>query len=182
MRTKLTAAAAVMGLVVLALVGGLFGGDATGAPNQGPPANCDPAQEDAEVGAANGTDCATIEVTKVVTGTAPPGTTFPVRVVCPGGEVAAEGLPQADGPPVDKTLNLAAGETQSILLDNGAVCTISETPPAGCTLVSIDPDPVVNVRFDDVEEQGVIPVTVTNNCEVAAAPAAAVPAAPTFTG
>ncbi len=92
-------------------------------------------------------------------------------------------LPQADGPPVNKTLNLAAGETQNILLDSGAECTITETAPAGCTLVSINP-PAVTVTDGpegDVGLQRVFPVTVTNNCEVAAAPAA-IAAAPTFTG
>ena len=86
------------------------------------------------------------------------------------------GLPPVDGPPIDRILNLAAGETQSLYLDADTDCTISETPPTGCTLVSISPSTVIPVT-----ELVVSPVTVTNNCEVAAAPAA-VSAAPTFTG
>ena len=174
MRTKLIAAAAVMGLVALVLA---FEAGPSGAQ---PPPNCEGVLI-SEVGAATEVDknCATIEVTKVVTGTAPPGTTFPVLVVCSVRELSAQVLPPADGPPVNKTLNLAAGETQIILLDFPTECTITETAPPGCTLVSISPPTV------DIQTPIAYPVTVTNNCEFSAAPAAIaapVPAAPTFTG
>ena len=176
MRTKLMAAAAVLGLVALVLAVEAVPSSAGNGENCDVPLN-------------SPGFCAELQVTKVVTGTAPPGTTFPVQVVCPepNGEAGAEGLPLADGPPVDKTLNLAAGETQGILLSNGTMCTISETPPAGCT-VSID-RPIVEIADEDIIDQALFSVTVTNDCEVDAASAAAEPAAaevveavPAFTG
>ncbi len=178
MRTKSIAAGAVLGLLGLVLA---IEAAPSGAGK--PPSNCEatpPMTQEVEA-ALEATACATVEVTKVVTGTAPPGTTFPVRVVCPEGETAAQALPQADGPPVDKTLTFPAeGGTQSILLDAATDCTITETAPPGCMLVSIDP-PTVTVGSDDVLFERVLSVTVINDCEFAAAPAA-IAAAPTFTG
>ena len=177
MRTKLIATAAVMGLfgLVLAVEAGPSGA--------GPePSNCLLRASDS--GELEGARCATLEVTKVVTGTTAPDTTFPVVVDCvpingggePMGEVdaAGNGLPVGEVAPFDKTLIFpAGGGTQTIVMKVRAVCTISETPQPGCTLVSINP-PTVEVT-DDI----VYPVTVTNNCEVAAEAVAAVP---TFTG
>ena len=138
--------------------------------------------------------CAELKVTKVVTGTAPPGTTFPVVVDCQepsGGQAQSSGgLPPGNEPPFTQTLTFPeGGGMQSIFIGvlrrraRGVltVCTITETPPPGCTLVSINPS-TVTVDGRDPSLQIVFEVTVTNNCEVAAAPAAAVPAAPTFTG
>ena len=70
MRTKMIAAAAVMGLFGLILAAEAAPSGAGG----GQLANCLIDNEPNE--------CATLEVTKVVTGTAPPGTTFPVVVDC----------------------------------------------------------------------------------------------------
>ena len=188
MRTKLIAAAAVMGLVALVLVGGVFGGGASGAPTGTTlTPNCTLVNTD-EVGVAVSIpgSCATLEVTKVVTGAVPAGTTFPVQVVCgvQSNEVGAEGLPPVDELPVNKTLPfLEGGGTESVFLffEGATVCTISETPPPGCTLVSIDPA-TVPVNDTAVDSGTVFTVTVTNDCEVPPAPAAAVAAVPTFTG
>jgi Domain of unknown function (DUF5979) len=143
--------------------------------------------------------CATLEVTKVVTGTPqaspPAGTEFTVHVSCaktPDDEADAESfdgvdnLPPGQKPPFEKDLTFPSnGGTQSILVaaKRPSECTVSETPPAGCTLTSIDPEKTA------IEEPVVYPVTVTNNCdpapqpEVAAAGAAtAVVTTPRFTG
>ena len=149
----------------------LFGGDATGTPTgTTPPPNC----EETGTTGAEPAECAELEVTKVVTGTAPPGTTFPVVVDCE--DAAPLELPPGIPPPFTQTLTFTeGGGILSIFITTEAACTITETPPAGCTLVSIDPPTV------EILEPALFTVTVTNNCEVAAAPAA-IPAAPTFTG
>ena len=134
------------------------------------------------------TDC-TLAVTKVVTGKAAPGTTFSVGVAC---EPAADGGVDAstDGgqtPPFTTTLTFGEnGGAQDVLITRPASCTVTESPPPGCTLTSIDPkQPVL------VETSEPVNVTVTNDCQVAPAPtttvpaaqpAAAVAAAPSFTG
>ena len=140
--------------------------------------------------------CAQLEVTKIVTGTpapAPPtGTTFAVVVDCiptdengmnggPPNGVDAQQLPQAQTPPFTTTLTFPAdGGTQSVFIDRQSECTVSETPPPGCTLSSIDP------VTTEIEEPILYPVTVTNNCDPGQAPepapAAAVVEQPRFTG
>jgi hypothetical protein len=59
-------------------------------------------------------------------------------------------------------------------------CTVSEAPPAGCTLTSIDP------VTTEIRQPVIYPVTVTNNCDPPAQPtvqpAAAVVETPLFTG
>lgn len=140
--------------------------------------------------------CAQLEVTKIVTGTpapAPPsGTTFAVVVDCvpteengmvpiPENGVDAQQLPQGQTPPFTTTLTFPAeGGTQSVFIDRPSECTVSETPPAGCTLRSIDPETT------QIEEPILYPVTVTNNCdppvEPAGEPAVAVVEVPRFTG
>ena len=138
--------------------------------------------------------CAQLEVTKVVTGTpAPgpaPGTTFDVAVNCvpvergrmlppPTDGAAAQQLPQGLSPPFTTTLTFPeSGGTQSVFITRSADCTVSETPPAGCTLTSIDP------VLTQVRQPVIYPVTVTNNCDppVAVQPAAAVVETPLFTG
>jgi len=136
--------------------------------------------------------CATLRVTKTVTGTPAPGTTFSVVVDCalvekmgtiPAPEAsAADALPPGQDPPFTTTLTFPAnGGTQDVLITRSSDCTTTETPPPGCTLTSIDP--VTTEVRDDI----VYPVTVTNDCppppsEPAAAAAAPVVEAPRFTG
>jgi hypothetical protein len=188
MRTRLIVPAVVMGLLGAVLVAGpVSGGVIDGPPNCEVPIEAGTATPSGP--ASEPGSCAELQITKVVTGSAPAGTTFAVLVACEeasqNGETQA--LPPSDGPPVDKTLYLAAGETQTVFLDEQTTCTVSETPPPGCTLVSIDPPTVVVDKFV------VYPVTVTNDCpepeaepeaEAEAEPAAAevVAAEPTFTG
>jgi hypothetical protein len=144
--------------------------------------------------------CAQLEVTKTVTGTPtpapPPGTTYSVVVDCkpsrqvdsvgtPGGASAQQTPPEGHTPPFTTTLTFPAnGGTQSVFITRDADCTVSESPPPGCTLKSIDPGTT------EVRSPILYGVTVTNNCDpavettpaVAVAPAAAVVATPLFTG
>src|SRR5262245_24299944 len=135
-------------------------------------------------------NCATLEVTKVVTGTPAPGTTFAVGVDCvrveikpvsaSPGDVAADALPPGQIPPFTTTLTFpATGGTQDVFILGTSNCTVSETPPPGCTLTSIDP-----VKTE-IHAPIVYPVTVTNDCPPAppgAEAAVAVVEAPRFTG
>jgi hypothetical protein len=139
--------------------------------------------------------CSQLEVTKVVTGTpAPgpaPGTTFDVVVNCvpvrdrmlppPTDGAAAQKLPQGQTPPFTTTLTFPeGGGTQSVFITRSADCSVTEAPPAGCTLTSIDP--IVTQARQPI----LYPVTVTNNCDPPAQPtvqpAAAVVGTPLFTG
>jgi hypothetical protein len=136
--------------------------------------------------------CAQLEVTKVVTGTPSPspapGTTFAVVVDCvpinedgimpaPTDGASAEQAPPGQSPPFTTTLTFPeGGGTQSVFIDRRSDCTVSETPPAGCTLSSIDPVTTA------IEEPILYPVTVTNNCDPAVEAAAAVVEVPRFTG
>ena len=153
-----------------------------------PPPNCTvPVKEAAATVPTSDTEpgrCATLRVTKTVTGAPAPQTTFAVVVDCVPVEVprAADALPPGQTPPFTTTLTFpATGGTQDVLITRTSDCTSSETPPPGCTLTSIDPV-TTHVRQDIV-----YPVTVTNDCpppapEPAAAPAVAVVQAPRFTG
>ena len=153
MRTKLIAVAAVMGLFGLLL-----------------------AVEAGPSGADTSDNDATVRVTKVVEGVAPPGTVFLVVV----GDCRSRDDIELTFP--------AEGGTMDAVFDPGTStdreCTITEIPPGGgCDTVSIDP-PMVNLISDT---EMTYPVTVTNTCpepEPEAEPAAAeaVEAAPTFTG
>lgn len=164
--------------------------------------------------------CATLEVTKVVTGTPPSGTEFSVGVDCAPVKDEVDGLgtdettssdassdaqelPPGNKPPFTTTLTFPEnGGTQSVLVwaKHPSQCTVSETPPAGCTLTSIDPV-TTDIGSDGSErtatesapkeepEPDVHPVTVTNNCEpppqpqpAGAGAAVAVVTAPRFTG
>src|SRR5689334_19780011 len=162
---------------------------ATSAAGAGPaPApNCTvPVKEAAATVTTSDTEpgrCATLRVTKTVTGAPAPQTTFAVVVDCVPVEVprAADALPPGQTPPFTTTLTFpATGGTQDVFITRSSDCTTSETPPPGCTLTSIDPV-TTHVR-DDI----VYPVTVTNDCPpppVAAPPAAvAVVQTPRFTG
>ena len=136
--------------------------------------------------------CAQLEVTKVVTGTPSPspapGTTFAVVVDCvpinedgimpaPTGGISAQQAPPGQTPPFTTTLTFPeGGGTQSVFIDRRSDCTVSETPPAGCTLTSIDPGTT------QIENPILYPVTVTNNCDPAVEAAAAVVEVPRFTG
>jgi Domain of unknown function (DUF5979) len=136
-------------------------------------------------------ECAQLEVTKVVTGTpAPspqPGTTFEVVVGCvpteengdmvPRDGVAAQQLPQGQTPPFTTTLTFPeGGGKQSVFIDRPSECTVSETPPPGCTLTSIDPGTT------EIEQPILYPVTVSNNCDPSVEPAVAIVDVPRFTG
>lgn len=163
---------------------------ATSAAGAGPapPPNCTvPVKEAAAPVTTSDTEpgrCATLRVTKTVTGAPAPQTTFAIVVDCVPVEVprAADALPPGQTPPFTDTLTFpATGGTQDVFITRSSDCTTSETPPPGCTLTSIDP--VTTEVRDDI----VYPVTVTNDCpppppEPAAAPAAAVVEAPRFTG
>jgi len=134
--------------------------------------------------------CATLEVTKVVTGTPVPGTTFAVGVDCARANVnqpitlpdaSADALPPGQFPPFTTTLTFQAqGGTQNVFLAAEGDCTVTETPPPGCTLTSIDP---VETQ---VRQSVEYPVTVTNDCQpqpqAPAQAAVAVVVAPSFTG
>jgi hypothetical protein len=154
-----------------------------------PPPNCTvPLKEAAATVPTSDTEpgrCATLEVTKVVTGAPAPQMTFDVVVDCVPVEVprASDALPPGQVPPFTNTLTFpAAGGTQDVFIARPSDCTTSETPPPGCTLTSIDPV-TTHVRQDIV-----YPVTVTNDCPApppttTAPPAAvAVVQAPRFTG
>jgi hypothetical protein len=150
-------------------------------------------EQDGVAAVQPGQSCAQLEVTKVVTGTpAPgpaPGTTFDVVVTCvptgrdgmrpPTDGITPQQLPQGQTPPFTTTLTFPeGGGTQSVFITRSADCSVTEAPPPGCTLTSIDP--VVT----QVREPVLYPVTVTNNCDppVAVQPAAAVVETPLFTG
>ncbi|HYV58596.1 MAG TPA: DUF5979 domain-containing protein [Acidimicrobiia bacterium] len=137
--------------------------------------------------------CAQLEVTKTVTGTPapspPPGTTYSVVVDCvpverdgdmrPTDGVGAQQLPEGQSPPFTTTLTFPEnGGTQSVFIDRPSDCTVTEAPPPGCTLRSIDPGTT------EIRSPILYGVTVTNNCDppVEAAAAVAVVEAPRFTG
>ena len=136
--------------------------------------------------------CAQLEVTKIVTGTPSPspapGTTYSVVVDCvpinedgimpaPNGGISAQQAPPGQTPPFTTTLTFPeGGGTQSVFIDRRSDCTVSETPPAGCTLTSIDPGTT------QIQDPILYPVTVTNNCDPAVEAAAAVVEVPRFTG
>jgi hypothetical protein len=139
-----------------------------------------------------GRECAQLEVTKSVTGTPaaspPPGTTYSVVVDCvpverdgdgmpPTDGVEAQQLPEAQTPPFTTTLTFPEnGGTQSVFVDRPSDCTVSESPPPGCTLTSIDPGTT------QIESPILYSVDVTNNCDPAVEPAVAVVQEPRFTG
>jgi hypothetical protein len=136
--------------------------------------------------------CAQLEVTKVVTGTPSPspapGTTFAVVVDCvpinedgimpaPTDGASAQQAPPGQTPPFTTTLTFPeGGGTQSVFIDRRSDCTVTEAPPPGCTLTSIDPGTT------QIEDPILYPVTVTNNCDPAVEAAAAVVEVPRFTG
>lgn len=191
-------------VIVSAVAAGVAGGlvalpTGAGAGNQFQEPNCE--FFDAGTSETFEGDCAELEVTKVVTGEAPAGTTFEVEVECEVTENGNNGpinaqqngdLPPSHTPPFTETLTFGEeGGTESLFVspfESSATCTISEEPPAPCELDSIDPE-TVEVTQEDVDAHAVIPVTVTNACPEAAAPVAppappapAAAAQPRFTG
>jgi hypothetical protein len=114
--------------------------------------------------------CETLEVTKVVNGTAPADTTFRVVVECEpterGGPMPRDvQLPIGQLPPFTTVLEFpATGGTQEVQVIGPSSCTLSETPPPGCTLASIVPETV------EMLEPDVFRSVVTNNCESPPAP------------
>lgn len=134
--------------------------------------------------------CAQLEITKTVTGTPapspPPGTTYAVVVDCvpverdgmpPTDGVDAQQLPQGQSPPFTTTLTFPeGGGTQSVFVDRPSDCTVTEAPPPGCTLTSIDPGTT------EIRSPILYGVDVTNNCDPPAEAAVAVVEVPRFTG
>jgi hypothetical protein len=119
-------------------------------------------------------DC-TLAVTKVVTGKAASGTTFTVGIDCAA--VTTDGVnASTDGgqtPPFTTTLTFGEnGGAHDVLISQPASCTVTESPPPGCTLTSIDPKQPVPVETTEP-----VNVTVTNDCQVAPTPTTTVPAA-----
>ena len=209
-------------LVSIASVGVVVTVAPAGAGTNGDQPNCREEHEnnntDGVVGDATtsfmkkGRHCATLEVTKVVTGTPqaspPPGTQFTVHVSCVKVEDETDALqfdgfdnlPIGEKPPIEKDLTFPSnGGTQEVLVITSQrhpiECTTSETPPAGCTLTSIDKVTTelggrsVNTAVASQPEPDVHPVTVTNNCDPPLEPAGAqasvavaVVTAPRFTG
>jgi hypothetical protein len=187
----MTKAAVVRGIVAsvfaisTAAAGLAVATTAAGAQVAAPPPNCTvpPKEDAATVPTPEPARCATLEVTKVVTGAPAPGTTFAVVVDCVPVEVPrAEALPPGQTPPFTTTLTFpATGGTQDVFITRSSDCTTTETPPPPCTLTSIDPV-TTQVRNDIV-----YPVTVTNDCPPPPTPppppaAVAVVQAPRFTG
>ena len=161
-------------------------------------------QPDAEEAASSLRVCEAIDITKEVTGDAA-GRSFPITVECQPTDIElttpTNDLPAADFPPYGAhTWNVADGETLRLLVAKGSSCEISEVPPEGCTLTSIDPDTVdtgplmtqtgtagTEVDVPTTPPLTVHTVTVTNDCPAEAAAADAAPAdvvaaTPTFTG
>jgi len=140
-------------------------------------------------------ECSTLEVTKVVNGTAAEGTIFRVVVSCESTlRTRAADLPTGQFSPFSTVLEFpATGGTREVLLANPSSCTLSETPPPGCTLAGIEP-----AKVEFTAPKTVNQALVTNNCEapppapvniqgttVVDQPAAASPvvvATPRFTG
>ena len=152
---------------------------------------------------------ATLDVTKVVEGEVPPGTTFTVEVVCPfidGGPptdstaVDAEewgGVPEGSGGDITETLTFGEdGGTQSVedIGFQNRECTITETDDGGAESVTTTASPDNSEACDVTEgtNSGAISFGGPTTCEVLvtntfpepepAPPAAAVTVGPTFTG
>lgn len=129
-------------------------------------------------GLAGAGEQAVIEVTKEATGPHG-GQDFTIQVTCVF-EVNGNNDAAPDGalPPLVTDLTLAAGEAGQVVLEEEALCTITEPGvPAGCELVSIEPSEIA------VTEPVVYESTVTNACaEPEAAAAGVVRAEPAFTG
>ncbi len=89
----------------------------------------------------------------------------------------AQQLPQALSPPFTTTLTFpAGGGTQSVFIDRPSDCLVTESPPPGCTLTSVDPGTT------QIRNPILYSATVTNNCDPAVEAAAAVVEVPRFTG
>src|SRR5262249_36509512 len=79
----------------------------------------------------------------------PPSTTYAVVVDCvpverremrPTDGVGVQQLPEGQSPPFTTTLTFPeGGGTQSVFIDRPSDCTVTEAPPPGCTLTSVDP-------------------------------------------
>ena len=141
----------------------------------------------------------TLNVTKIVEGDVPPGTTFEIEVVCDSGLVSQGSEPE--GVFTTETLTFTEeGGTQSVeIFEFQPVCSVTEIERGGadsvtytqgdggefCEFSSTEVDAVVD--FGESSECGVI---VTNTYEAeptpppapAPAPAPAVATQPTFTG
>ena len=115
----------------------------------------------------------TANVTKVVVGDPPPGTTFVVRVQC-NGSVEAD-------VPFDAT-----GGTETVIINpTNLNCSVSEPQNGNANSTTFACENVEFVicdtsTFEIEDNEGEVNLTVTNT--FVPAPAAVVPAAPTFTG
>src|SRR5262249_61580348 len=67
------------------------------------------------------------------------------------------------------------GGTQSVFIDRPSDCTVTEAPPPGCTLTSVDPGTT------EIRSPILYGVTVTNNCDPPVEAAVAVVDAPPIT-
>ena len=117
----------------------------------------------------------TVNVTKVVVGDPPPGTTFVVRIEC---EL---------GGPLVVTFD-ATGGTKSVAGSEIDIsCSVSEPQNGNADSTTFACENVQNVTCDtstfSIDDNPTeVNITVTNTFVPPPAPAAAVPAAPTFTG
>jgi hypothetical protein len=124
--------------------------------------------------------CGDLVVTKTVTGTADPGTTFAVQVNCTPPPVdvelpTGEALRDGQAAPFAAILTFpAVGGSEVLHITDGASCAVTEAAqPPGCTLVSINPPSAV-IEADDTRT-----VEVTDQCEITVKP---VVVQPRFTG
>ena len=115
-----------------------------------------------------------VDVTKVVVGDPPPGSTFVVRNDC---ESAA----------VDASFEAAGGFKELTFANEGSSCSVSEPQNGGADSTTFACQPLENVSCDTTsfvvdEFDAGVSITVTNTFVPSPPPAAAVEAAPTFTG
>jgi hypothetical protein len=74
-----------------------------------------------------------VEVTKVIVGTQPPGATFVVELSC---QLAPE------FPPIVQSVTFTQPGTQTVTVQNGSTCQVSEPQNGGASSVTIEPNPV----------------------------------------
>ncbi len=127
---------------------------------------------------ADASESLQVNVTKVVVGDPPAGSTFVVRIDCGTAFL-------------DASFEAAGGFKELTFAGEGASCSVSEPQNGGADSTTFACENVSNVTCDTTTFKvdtfdAEVNITVTNTfsppAPAAAAPAAAVPAAPTFTG